>query len=88
MIYIYIYDSCNVICLTTCSRCREHYVGSAINFNQRFKTSKDCCGTARHFNNKCCSANNKHACLKAHIIGQVFNNNQCSIEDLLWEQEK
>ena len=69
-------------------------MGSAINFKQRFrthktdmKTNKDRCGTARNFNNKCCSPNNKHAYLKVQIIEQVFNSNQFSIEDLLWERE-
>ena len=52
------------------------------------KTNKDCCGTASHFNNKCCSPNNKPAYLKEQIIEEVFNNNQFSIEDLLWEREK
>ena len=88
-------DSCNVIYLITCSKCREQYVGSVINFKQRFrihksdiKTNKDRYGTARHFNNKCCNLNNKHAYLKVQIIEKVFNNNQFSIEDLLWEREK
>ena len=64
-------DSCNFIYLITCSNCREQYVGSAINFKQRFiihkfdiKTNKDRCGIASHFNSKCCSPNNKHAYLK------------------------
>ena len=52
------------------------------------KTYKDRCRTARHFNNKCCSPNNKHAYLKVQIIEKKFNNNQFSIEDLLWEREK
>ena len=63
-------DSCNIIYLITCSSCREQYVGAA-NFKQRFrihksdiKINKAHCGTARHFNNKCCSPNNKHAYLK------------------------
>ena len=46
------------------------------------------CGTARQFYNKCCSPNNKHAYLKIQIVEQVINNNQFSIEDLLWEREK
>ena len=85
-------DSCNVIYSIACSTCREQYVVPAINFKQRFrihksdiKTNKDCCGTARHFNNKCCSPTNKHAYLKVQIIEQVFNNNQFNIVDLLWE---
>ena len=67
-------DSCNVIYLITCSNCRKQYVGSAKNFKQRFrihksyiKTNKNRCGTARYFNNKCCSPNNKHAYLKVQI---------------------
>ena len=81
--------------MITCLNCRKQYVGSAINFKQRFrihkshiKSDKDCCVTARYFNNKCCSPNNKHAYLQVHIIEQVFNNNQFSFEDLLWEREK
>ena len=88
-------DSGNVIYLITCSNCREQYVGSVINFKQRFtirksdiKANKDRRGTARHFNNKYCSPNNKYAYLKIQIIEQVFDNNQFSIEDLLWEREK
>ena len=59
-------DSCKVIYLITCSNCKESYEGSATNFKQRFgihkshvKTNKVRCGTLRHFNNKCCSPNNK-----------------------------
>ena len=88
-------DSCNVIYLITSRNHREQYVGSVINFKQRYRihksyirTNKDRCGTARHLNNKCCSSNNKHAYLKIQIIEQEFNSNQCSIEDLLWEPEK
>ena len=78
--------SCNVICLVTYSNCREQYVGSAIDFKQRFrirksdiKTNKDLCGAARHLNNKCCSPNNNHAYLKIQIIQQVFNSYQTKI---------
>ena len=52
------------------------------------KTKRDCCGTARHFDNKCCSPNNKHVYLKVLIIEQVFNNNHFNNEDVLWELEK
>ena len=88
-------DSCNIIYLTTCSNCREQFVWSVIDFKQRFrihksdiKTDKDRCVTARHFNNKFSTPNDKHAYLKVQIIEQVINNNQCSIEDLFWEREK
>ena len=85
----------NFIYLITCSKCRERYVGSAINFKQRFrirksdiKTNKDRCGTASPFNNKICNPNNKHAYLKVQIIEKLFNNNEFSTEDVLWEREK
>ena len=88
------YDSFNVIYLITFSNCREQNVGSAINFKQRFrinksdiKTNRDRCGTARHFNNKCCSPDHKHGYLKVQITEQVFNNNQLISEDLLWEKK-
>ena len=60
-------DSCNFVYLIRCFNCREKYVGLAINFKERsgihksdIKTNKDSCGTARHFNNKCCSLNIKN----------------------------
>ena len=52
------------------------------------KTKKNRCGSAMHVNNKCCSPNKRHAYLKVQIIEHVFDNNQCSIKDLLWEREK
>ena len=83
-------DACNVTNLRTCSNCTEQYVGSAINVKQRFRihksdiiTKKDRCGTANHFNNKCCRPNNKHAYFKLQIIEMVINNNQFNIENLL-----
>ena len=58
-------NSCNVIYLVEYSNCKQQYIGSALNFNQGFmihkshiKTNKDCCGTARHFNNVCCHPSN------------------------------
>ena len=51
------------------------YVGSATNFKNRFRThkcdihtKKDCCGTARHFNNKCCNPDDLHNYLAVEII--------------------
>ena len=88
-------DSCNLIYLITCSNCREQYEGSAINFRQRFRNHKsdintyeDRCGTARHFNNKCWSPNNKHAYLKVQIIEKVFNNLLSSVLRIYYGNEK
>ena len=53
--------SCNnpVIYIISCKNCGDQYVGSATDFNTRFrirktniKKKKDRCGTARHFDNK------------------------------------
>ena len=71
-------NSCNVIYLVECSNCKQQYIGSALNFKQRFgihksdiKTNKDRCGTTRYFNNVCCHPSNPHF--------------YCGI---LWEREK
>ena len=58
--------SCNnVIYLITCKNCLQQFFGSATNFKNRFrihesdiKTSKDRCGTAKHFNGMCNNDNN------------------------------
>ena len=56
-------------------KCLEQYVGSAIKFKSRFrihksdiKTKKDRCGTARHFNNKCCNSSNHFVYLRAQLV--------------------
>ena len=89
-------NSCNVIYLVECSNCKQQYIGSALNFKQRFrihksdiKTNKDCCGTARHFNNVCCHPSNPHNYLKVQLIEQVLcNDADKDIEAILWEREK
>ena len=89
-------NSCQVIYLIHCTYCKQQYVGSALNFKQRFrihksdiKTKKDRCGTARHFNNVCCHPTNPHSYLKVQLIEQVFNSKNCNdIEAILWEREK
>ena len=52
-------NSSNVIYLISCKNCEDQYIGSAIDFNVRFrihrsdkKPKKDRCGSARHFNTK------------------------------------
>ena len=53
--------------IISCKNCGDQYVGSTTDFRNRFrihksniKTKKDRCGTARHFNNKCCDGRNPH----------------------------
>ena len=89
-------NSCNVIFLVDCSNCKRQYIGSALNFKQRFrihkseiKTNKNRCGTARHFNNVCCHTSNPHNYLKVQLIEQVLcNDADKDIEAILWEREK
>ena len=89
-------NSCNVIYLVECSNCKQQYIGSALNFKQRFrihksdiKTNKDRCGTARHFNNVYCHPSNPHNYLKVQLIEQVLcNGADKDIEAILWEREK
>ena len=69
----------------------EQYVGSAIKFKSRFrihksniKTKKDCCGTARHFNNKCCNFSNPFVYLHVQLIEKVYCiYDGCNFEDIL-----
>ena len=50
-------NSKNVIYLITCDKCKDEYMGSAVDFKPRsrvhksdIKTKKERCGTSRHFN--------------------------------------
>ena len=89
-------NSCNAIYLIECSNCKDQYIGSELNFKQRFrihnsdiKTSKDRCGTARHFNNVCSHPSNPHFYLKVQLIEQVFCNGvNKDIEAILGKREK
>ena len=85
----------NVIYLTTCSKCLEQYVGSAVKFKTRFrihnsdiKTKKERCGSARHFNSKCYHDTNPFQYLQVQLIEQVYCNDLENIEDILWDREK
>ena len=52
-------------------------------------TNKDRCGTARHFNNKCCHPDSPFAFLSVQIIEQVLClDSAYDIEDVLWDKEK
>ena len=88
--------STNVISLTICMKCLGQYVGSAIKVNSKIrihksdiKPKKDCCGTSRHFINKCCHSSNPFVYLRVHLIEKVcciYDN--CNSEDILWDREK
>ena len=89
-------ESTNIIYWITCMKCLEQYVGSATKFKSTFwihksdiKTKKDRCGTARHFNNKCCHSSNPFLYLRVKLIEKVYCiYNDCSIEDILWDRKK
>ena len=68
----------NVVYLISLSNCYDQYVGSALDFESRFRThksdiksKKDRCGTARHFNTKCSDSSNPNQFLKIQIVGEV-----------------
>ena len=78
-------ESTNIIYLITFMKCLEQYFGSTIKFKSRFrihkydrKTKKDCCGTARHFNNEWCRFSS--------LLYGIYDD--CNIEDILWDREK
>ena len=71
-------ESSNIIYFITCMKCLGRYFGSAINFKSRFrihksdiKTKKYRCGTARHFNNKCCDSSNSFVYLRVLLIEKI-----------------
>ena len=76
-------------------KCLEQYVGSAIKFKSRFrihksdiKTKKDRCGTARHFNNKCCNSSNPFVYLHVQLIEKVYLSMMIVILKIFYEIEK
>ena len=86
-------ESKNIIYIISCKKCKDQYVRSAINFKNRFrvhksdiKTNKDRCGTAQHFNDKCCDSVNPHIYLQVQLIEQIVGSD--CIEDRLWDREK
>ena len=86
----------NIIYLRKCMKCLEQYVGSATKFKSRFmihksdiKIKKDCCGTAKHFNNKCYHSSNPFVYLGIQLIEKVYCiYDDYNIEDILWNREK
>ena len=67
-----------VVYIISCKNFGDHYVCSAPDIKTRFrirksdiKTTKDRCGTARYFNNKCCDSSNLHMFLQKQSIQSV-----------------
>ena len=72
-------ESTNIIYLMTCINCLEQYPGSAIKIESRFKidksgirTKKNCCGTARRLNIKCCNYIYVSSPLRKYIIFKII----------------
>ena len=84
-------ESTNIICLITCMKCLERYVGCTIKFKSRFRIHKsdkklknDCCGTAKHFNDKCCHSYNPFPYLHVQFIEKAYCfYEDCNVEDIL-----
>ena len=86
-------NSPNVIYIISCKNIGDQYVSSATDFKARFrihksdiKTKKDRCGTASHFNNKCCDSSNPHIFRQVQLIESVQSD--INLESKLWGQEK
>ena len=86
-------NSSNVIYLIPFKNCEGQYIGSAIDFNVRFrihrsdiKPKKDRCGTARHFNTKCSNVPNSYRLLQVQLIESVVS--ELDLENKVWEREK
>ena len=80
------------IYIISCKNCGDQYVSSSTDFKSRFrmhksdiKTKKDGCGTARHFNNKCCDSSNLHIFLQVQLIESVQSD--VNLEGKLWERK-
>ena len=87
-------NSQNVIYLTTCKNCSEQFVGSAINFKDRFrvrksdiKTGKTSCDAAKHFI-MTCSTQDKFEDIRIKLIENVHCDNISKLESMLWQREK
>ena len=79
--------------MLSCENCKDQYIGSATDFKATFrihksdiKTTKEMCGTARHFNSKCSDVQNLRRFLQVQLIESVVRD--LDIENKLWEREK
>ena len=83
-----------MIYLITCKNCSEQYVGSAINFKERFrihkndiKTGKTRCGAAKHFI-MTCSTPDKFENIRIQLIENVHCDIISNLEPKFWQREK
>ena len=88
-------NSKNVIYLTICDKCKDEYIGSAVDFKTRYrvhksdiKTKKKRCVTSRHFNEKCLCSTSPFGYAKVQINEQVYSENPSNIEEVLWYRER
>ena len=88
-------NSVNVIYLTSCTNCKEQYVGSAVDFKKLFRmhksyinTKKDRCGVAHRFTNKCWDPQNSYAFIRIKPIEQVSVKEESKLDDTFWQREK
>ena len=85
-------NSKNVIYLITC---KDEYISSTVDFKPRFrvhkskvKTKKKCCGTSRHFNEKCLCSASPFGYIKVQIIEQLYSEDPSNTEEVLWCRER
>ena len=65
----------------SCKKFRDQYIGSAINFKNRFRVilKPIRIDVVQHFNNKCCDSVNPHIYLQVQLIEQIVGSD--CIED-------
>ena len=88
-------DSKNFIYLITCDKCKDECIVSTVDFKHCFrvhksdiKTKKECCGTSRHFNERCLCSTFPFGYVKVQIIEQVYLEHPSKIEEVLWYSKR
>ena len=76
----------NIICLMTCDKCRDEYIGSTVYFKPHFrvhrsdiKTKKERCGTSRHVNESYPCSTSPFGYVKVQIIEQAYSKDTSKI---------
>ena len=88
------YNRKNVIYLITCDKCKDKFIGFAVDFGPRFrvhksdiKTKKEHCVTSRHFNEDCLCSTSPFPYVTVTIVKQVCSEDPSKTEEVLWYRE-
>ena len=78
-------NSKNVIYLITCDKCKDEYIGSAVDFKPRFRVHKSNIKTKKE---KCWCSTSPFGYVKGQIIEQIYSEDTSNIEKVLWYSER